>query len=88
VVTHPFHPWHGRQFEVFTVRQNWGEQRVMFFDEEQRLRSLPLAWTSLAPPDPFVVMAGGRAPFHLESLVRLAHLLRTLAAQTEAEERR
>lgn len=60
----------------------------MFFDDAQRLRSLPLAWTSLAPTDPFVVMAGGRAPFHLESLMRLAHLLRALTVQTEAEERR
>jgi hypothetical protein len=85
-VTHPFHPWHGRQFEVLAVRQNWGEQRVMFFDEEQRLRSLPLAWTSLAPSDPFVLIAAGRSPFHVEDLARLVRLLMTLAP-TEGEER-
>jgi hypothetical protein len=87
-VTHPFHPWCGRQFEVFNVRQNWGEQRVMFFDEAQRLRSLPLAWTSVAPADPFVVLAAGRARFRLEDLCRLAQLLTALTDHSETEEER
>lgn len=69
------------------MRQNWGEQRVMFFDEAQRLRSLPLAWTSVAPADPFVVLAAGRARFRLEDLCRLAQLLTTLTDQPETEER-
>ena len=65
------------------MRQNWGEQRVMFFDEAQRLRSLPLAWTSVAPADPFVVLAAGRALFRMEDLCRLAHLLAALTDRAE-----
>jgi hypothetical protein len=86
-VTHPFHPWHGRHFELFKYRHNWGEYRVWFFDDEERLQSLPAAWTSLAPPDPFVTMAAGRAPFRLEDLCRLVILLHELdAAVTDQPE--
>src|SRR5438067_229262 len=38
----------------------WGEERVFFVDPQTRqIRSLPLAWTSLAPPDPYLVIAAG-----------------------------
>jgi hypothetical protein len=84
-VTHPFHPWHGRRFELFQYRHNWGEYRVWFFDEEQRLRSLPAAWTSVAPPDPFVVLSAGRAPFQLDALSRLVTLLRDLDRDLEGK---
>jgi hypothetical protein len=34
VVTHPFHPWVGREFVLVGIRQAWGEDRVFFFDED------------------------------------------------------
>jgi len=77
-VTHPFHPWHGRQFAFFQLGQNWGEWRVWIFDEAEQLRSLPAGWTDAAPPDPVVVMAAGRAHFRLEDLRRLKVLLDAL----------
>ncbi|HZD70876.1 MAG TPA: DUF5372 family protein, partial [Actinomycetes bacterium] len=27
-MTHPFHPWFGREYEFVVRRQNWGEDRV------------------------------------------------------------
>lgn len=75
-VTHPFHPWHGRQLAVLYVRRNWGELHVTFVDEHQEIGYLPAAWTSAAPPDPFVQVAGGRALFRIQDLTRLATLLR------------
>lgn len=60
------------------MKQNWGEDRVMFRDETGRLRSLPLAWTDLMPPDPFVTVATGRVLFHVRDLERLVDLLRAL----------
>jgi hypothetical protein len=77
-VTHPFHPWHGRQYELFNYRHNWGEYRVWFFDEQDQLRSLPATWTDVVPPDPAVVAAAGRAPFRAADLLRLVRLLRDL----------
>ncbi len=57
----------------------------MYYDDGQRLQSLPLAWTSLAPTDPFEVVAAGRALFRTDTLLRLAALLCDLdkAARTE-----
>jgi len=75
-VTHPFHPLHGHEFAVVTVRQNWGEERVYYHDESGRLCLIPVAWTSLAGVDPFVAAATGRALFRPEDLLRLSELVR------------
>jgi Family of unknown function (DUF5372) len=70
------------------VRQDWGEWRVAFFDEEQRWRSLPVAWTSAAPHDPFVQLAAGRSPFRFADLLRLSQLIGDLAPAYGAGEER
>jgi hypothetical protein len=77
-VTHPFHPLHGRQFSLVTVRNNWGEDRVYYHDTDERLVSIPAAWTDVCTPDPFVHFSGGRSPFCLEDLLELARLLSVL----------
>jgi hypothetical protein len=74
-VTHPFHPWCGREFLLVDLRQTWGEDRVFFVDEDGQLFSLPLGWTDAAPVVPFVEMAAGRSPFRAEDLVALAELV-------------
>jgi hypothetical protein len=51
-----------------------------------RLRSLPTAWTNLAPPDPFVVLAAGRAMLRLTDLQALAHLLHAVADPPEVSQ--
>jgi hypothetical protein len=60
-----------------SVRNNWGHWRVFFFvidQANQHVRSLPLAWTSLAPPEPFVTIAAGRARFCYQDLLQLVQL--------------
>jgi hypothetical protein len=73
-VTHPFHPWAGREFEFVKRRHNWRADRVYVRDGAGELVSLPAEWTDAVPDDPFVVVAGGRAPFHLEGLAALSEL--------------
>jgi hypothetical protein len=68
----------GQTFELLTYRFNWGEDRVMFVGSTGRTRSLPVGWTDVAPVDPFVGVAAGRAPFRLEDLLALTALLRDL----------
>nr|WP_245462716.1 DUF5372 family protein [Rhizobium leguminosarum] len=34
-----------------TRKQNWGEDRVMFYDAQGRLRSLPASWTDVNEAD-------------------------------------
>ena len=77
-MTHPFHPLFGREFEHVSYRHNWGEDRVYYFDDGGRVRTIPACWTSVAPIDPFVTIAAGRSCFRYEDLVKLAGLLQGL----------
>ena len=87
-VTHPFHPWAGRELEFIKRRNNWRADRVYVRDDAGLLVSLPAEWTDAVAEDPFVVVASGRAPFHLEGLLALAELVASLAAgRSSAEDR-
>ena len=81
-MTHPFHPWRGREFPFVAVRQAWGEDRVSFFDGDVQ-RSLPRGWTDAADVDPFVVLAAGRSVFRVEDLVALVGLVGELHGQRQ-----
>ena len=70
-VTHPFHPLFGQSLELAAQAREWGEERVYYRDPTGRMRFLPARWTSVAVPDPFVLIAGDRAHFRLEDLIRL-----------------
>ncbi|MBW1878141.1 MAG: hypothetical protein JRJ84_07255 [Deltaproteobacteria bacterium] len=74
-MTHPFHPWCGREFEVVDVRCWRGETRLHFYDDEGGLLSIPAGWTDLGEADPFVARSGGRAHFRIDDLLRLAALV-------------
>jgi len=69
---------------LLTQRKAWGEGRVFFDDPvTQQLRSLPMAWTTLALPDPFVVVAHGQTVLRFIDLQQLDQFLRTHSAQQE-----
>jgi len=85
-VTHPFHPWRGREFVFIASRQNWGEDRVPFFDEDGVRRSLPRAWTDAADVDPFVALAAGRSPFRVEDLLELVERIAAHAPRGDVKE--
>lgn len=46
-ITHPFHPLRGTRIQLATRRQNWGEDRVMFYDEHGLLVSILASWTDV-----------------------------------------
>lgn len=74
-MTHPFHPWVGREFVFVAVRQTWGEDRVFFLDEDSTQRSLPRAWTDAGDPDAFVALAAGRSALRVVDLLALVELV-------------
>jgi hypothetical protein len=84
-VTHPFHPSHGRQFSIVTVRDNWGDRRLYYRDQSKQLISIPDRWTDLVPPDPVVALSAGRSPFRLEDLLVLVRLLAVLDQEVRHE---
>lgn len=74
-MTHPFHPWHGREFVLLGVRQNWSQERVFFLDGEGVQHSLPVGWTDAAGADVFVAVAAGRCALRVADLLELALLV-------------
>jgi hypothetical protein len=75
-VTHPFHPERGAEFELVGFTHTWGEQRVFFRRPgDQRICSLPAAWTDVEAPDPFASLSAGRSLFRVDDLLALSALL-------------
>ena len=74
-MTHPFHPLHGREFELLQSRLCWGMERVDYIDSDGVVRSLAAAWTSAGAEDPFVIVGAGRSAFRVPDLVALAAML-------------
>ena len=74
-VTHPFHPLRGQTFELLTVRNNWGGDRVSYVDAGGRLRTLPVEWTDAHMPEPVVTVGAGRALFRADLLRQLRRLI-------------
>src|SRR6516225_938118 len=65
LIAHVFHPLYGRELQLIDQYLAWGEDRVCFRDGGGELRYLPTAWTSMAPPDPFVRTSAGRSHFRV-----------------------
>ncbi|MBI1993155.1 MAG: hypothetical protein HYS67_01815 [Deltaproteobacteria bacterium] len=74
-VTHPFHPWHGRRFELIDHRQRWGQWRVYYVTKNGCQSHLPASWTDAGPEDPFVEQAQGRAIARVSDLLQLAAMI-------------
>ena len=74
-VTHPFHPWRGRRFELIDLRSRWGQWRVYYIAAEGQLAYMPASWTDASPKDPFVELAQGRAMARVEDLLALAKMM-------------
>ena len=86
-VTHPFHPWKGREFSLVSYRKNWGEERVFFDNGGNTLVSLPAGWTDVLSPDPLVTISEGRSPFRTDDLLELAELLRRIDSESPEQGR-
>lgn len=80
-VTHPFHPWKGREFSLVSYRKNWGEERVFFDIGGDTLVSLPARWTDVLPPDPWIALSQGRSLFRTDDLLELVELRRRIDSQ-------
>ena len=77
-VTHPFHPLFGQEFELIEYRNNWGEDRVYFFNTKGELQSILAGCTNAAGVDVFVEISAGRSFFRTNDLMELTALLERL----------
>ena len=70
-----------------TRKQNWGEDRVMFFDSQGQLRSLAATWTDVDPPDARTEAAAGRAFLRADDLSTLVALLDEIKSRQPSRRR-
>ena|ERR1019366_9527219 len=82
-ITHLFHPKRGTRLSLVTRRWNWGEDRVMYFDAQGRLRSMLASWTNMGDEELFTRASAGRSWFRPDDLVRLCVLLDELRGQVK-----
>ena len=62
-MTHPFHPWSGRAFPVQRSVTTGSVALVRCMVDEERVRSLPVAWTDRRTVDDFERLSAGRSLF-------------------------
>jgi hypothetical protein len=48
---------------------------VYFYDDRNRLLSMPALWTSVGAIDPFVQVSAGRSPFRVADLLELSRMI-------------
>ncbi len=77
-ITHVFHPCYGRKFKLVEYYKNWGAEKVSYFNDQDNLSYIPHQWTSLVPPEPFIVFSRGRACFDVKCLIELSKLQKTI----------
>jgi hypothetical protein len=71
VITHPFLPTSGREIDVVGRATHWGEERVVYLDDDGRMQSISTAFTNLGQDDEFRRIAAGRAAFRTCDLLDL-----------------
>ena len=84
-MTHPFHPWFGREFDFVDCRLCWNEWRVFYYTADMELAYFPASWTDVGEADPFVALSAGRAMSRVEDLLRLTELVKDLTRQSVKE---
>ena len=73
---HPFHPLRGQVLEVADRRSFEADgERLCLEVTPGRLEWVPVAWTNLGPPDPWLEIAAGRCLLRVEDLLHLADLI-------------
>lgn len=74
-ITHPFHPLFNQEFDLILYKKNWGREVVDCRGKDNQLITIPIAWTNLADPDPYIAISKGRSYFRTDDLVRLVNFL-------------
>jgi Family of unknown function (DUF5372) len=84
-ITHPFHPFRGRELICVGERFNRYGRRVLLQVEEEVVCSVPPQWTDLVAPDPELAMGDGRAFVCIGDLLELARLVAGLCGAQASE---
>ncbi|MDP3012363.1 MAG: DUF5372 family protein [Candidatus Hydromicrobium sp.] len=80
-ITHPFIPQYKREYVFIDRRLIWGEDRVVYFDENNDVATVLSSWTDVIEPDMFAMQSAGRSNFRYPDLVELSKILKYLKNQ-------
>jgi hypothetical protein len=84
-ITHPFHPFAGRQLVCVGERYNRFGKRLLLRIDNGTICSVPPQWTDAIAPDPEVVVGQGRALFRVVDLMGLALLVERISAERRSD---
>ena len=79
-VTHPFSPFHGKEYPFLDQKILYGEDRIIYRAENDVRRQIPTSWTNYYPTPPFMAVSHGRASISDDTVISLAELLSQLVA--------
>ncbi len=91
LVTHPFHPYSGREGVCVAARYNGFGKRLLLRFDDGVICPVPAQWTDLVAPEPEVVMGRGRSALRVVDLIELAKLTTLLGvgpSPTRGKERK
>jgi hypothetical protein len=84
-ITHPFHPFSGRQLVCVGERYNRSGKRLLLRIDDSRVCSVPPKWTDMSESDPEVTIGQERALFTVADLMDLACLVTRLSSHRRAD---
>jgi hypothetical protein len=84
-ITHPFLPTSGREIDVVGRVKHWGEDRVVYLNDDGRVQSISISFTDIGQEDEFRRIASGRAAFRTCDLLGLCRRLDALLSGQDAE---
>jgi YD repeat-containing protein len=73
-INHPFHPLRGTEHELVTRKLTWGEDRVFYYDQSGKLKSLLTNVTDVVSKDAFDRISASRSAFRVDDLLELRRL--------------
>lgn len=87
-ITHPFHPFNGKQLVCVGERYNPYGKRLLLQAEDTTICSVLPQWTDEVAPDPEIVLGRHRALFRLADLLELTRLVEQLSKHDWVERRK
>ncbi|MCD4707737.1 MAG: Y4bD/Y4pK family protein [Candidatus Sabulitectum sp.] len=73
----------GQEFRVENYHNVRSEKRVYFYDENGNLQSIPIDWTDMSSPDPFLLLSNGKSLFRVSELLSLCWMLEKIDSRVK-----
>ena len=77
-ITHPFIPLYGKEYELIYRKKSWGEDRIMYIDENSIMCSIYTSRTDVMEEDPFISISNGRSDFRFDDLKKLSSIMKNV----------